>query len=111
MRAVLPNGHSIEGIHFRRDLLDRAHEAIVPPGDCLDIRVGSILFEYLTQDGNILRQVYFFDKGVRPYFFEQVFFIDDASATLHQRQECVKAFWRKRHNQTVSEQDTLAGVE
>ena len=73
--------------------------------------MAGIFFEYFAQDGNILREIHFFDKGVWPHLFEQLFFVNDAPATLNQCEERIEVLGGERHKQAVAQKDTLVHIQ
>src|SRR5262249_40556472 len=91
---------------------DKSHESIAPPGNGLNVFLTiDTIPECLTQVENIAREVSFFDKNTGPHFLEKLFFCDDVSGALYQRNQDFQVFGGKRNSLAIALEDSLRGVE
>jgi hypothetical protein len=66
--------------------------------------------EGFTQQEDVLAQVRFFDKRVRPHFLEEFFLSDYVAAPAHQGEQRLEGFGSNRNGVVFPEQRLLFGI-
>ena len=69
--------------------MDVSDKTVTATGDSLDVLM-TVIFQSLSQHRNVLGQVTFLNKGIRPDFLHQTLFVDDMAIVLNQQKQDVK---------------------
>ena len=91
-----------------RNFAHVADKPVAPPGYGLDESIGA---KRLSQRINVLRQIRFLDKAVRPKRFHQLAFFDDIALVLDEDQKGLDRLLFERYGLAITHQSSVDRVD
>src|SRR5262249_44951500 len=92
--------------------LHRGHKPIPLPGYGLDESVAvAVVSQGLPQDKDVLAEISFLDKALRPERCHQFIFFENSATALNQERQGIEHFRRKRYRLAVAHQYPLREIE